>query len=41
VYTGFCRGILRERDHVEKPDIDGKIKLRWTFRKWEGGHGLN
>jgi len=28
VYTGFVGGILHERDHLEKPDTDGKIKLR-------------
>jgi hypothetical protein len=37
VYTEFCRGIQRERDHLEKSDVDGKIKLRWIFRKWYGG----
>ena len=27
---------LRERDHWGDPDVDGRIKLRWIFRKWEG-----
>jgi hypothetical protein len=26
-------GSLRERDHLGDPDIDGRIILRWTFRK--------
>jgi len=29
-------GNLRERDHWEGPDADGRIILRWIFRKWEG-----
>jgi len=35
VYTGFFWGNLSERDHLEDPDIDGRIILRWTFRKWD------
>jgi len=23
------------------PDVDGRIILRWIFRKWDGGFGLN
>jgi hypothetical protein len=29
-------GSLRERDHWGDPDVDGRIILRWMFRKWEG-----
>jgi hypothetical protein len=29
-------GNLRERDHWGDPDIDGRIILRRTFRKWDG-----
>jgi hypothetical protein len=36
VHAGFWWGILRERDHLEDPDIDEKIMLRWIFRKWDG-----
>jgi hypothetical protein len=25
-----------ERDHWRDPDVDGRIILRWIFRKWEG-----
>ena len=40
-YSGFWWGNLRERDHLEDPGIDGRIILRWIFRKWDGGgHGL-
>jgi len=35
VYTGFWWGNLRERDHLEDPDIYGRIILRWIFRKWD------
>ena len=36
VCTGFWWGNLRERDHWGDPDVDGRIILRWIFRKWEG-----
>ena len=34
--TGFWWGDLRERDHEGGPDADGRIILRWIFRKWAG-----
>jgi len=37
VHTGFWWGNLRERDHLEEPDVDGNIILRWIFSSWDGG----
>ena len=41
VYTGFRWENLRERDHLENPGVDGRIILRWIFRKLDEGHGLD
>ena len=35
VCTGFWWGNLRERDHWGDPGADGRIILRWIFRKWD------
>ena len=32
----FWWGNLRERGQWGDPDADGRIILRWIFRKWEG-----
>jgi len=40
-YTGFWWGNLRERDHLGHQGIDGRIILRWIFRKWDVGYGLD
>ena len=31
------RGELRERDHLEGLGSDGRIILKWIFKKWDGG----
>jgi len=36
-YTGLWWGNLRERDRLEDPGLDGRIILRWIFRKWDVG----
>jgi hypothetical protein len=28
---------VRERDLLEDSGVDGRIILRWIFRKWDGG----
>jgi hypothetical protein len=33
--TGFWCGNLKEGDHWEGPGVDGRIILRWIFRKWD------
>ena len=30
-------GNLREKDHLGNPGLDGRILLRWIFRKWDVG----
>jgi hypothetical protein len=40
VHTGFWWGEMREGDHLRDPGVDGRI-LKWFFKKWDGGHGLD
>ena len=37
--TGCWWGSLGERSHWGDQDVDGRIILRWMFRKLEGGRG--
>jgi hypothetical protein len=32
---GFDGGILKERYYLEYPGVDGRIILRWMFKKWD------
>jgi hypothetical protein len=40
VYRVFW-GTISHRDHLEKLVAVGKIILRWIFRTWDGGYGLD
>ena len=43
MYTGFWCGDVGVKDHLEGRWVDGRIILRLTFRKGDGGgvHGLD
>jgi hypothetical protein len=41
VYIGFWWKNLRGKDHLGDPGLDGRIILRWIFRKWDVGAGLD
>jgi len=36
-YKGFWWRKLRVRGHFGDPGLDGRITLRWNFRKWDVG----
>jgi len=38
-YTGLWWGIMKERDNLGDPVVDGRIILRRIFRKWDVGIG--
>jgi len=35
VHTGILSGDIRERDHLEDPDVDGRIILSSVLKKWD------
>jgi len=34
---GFGGGNLSERDHLGDRGVDGRVIIRWIFRKWDVG----
>jgi hypothetical protein len=40
-YRRFWWGNLRERDQLGDPGVDWSTLLRWIFRKWDVGYGLD
>jgi hypothetical protein len=39
-----CRLLLGRpegKNHTEDLGVDGSIMLKWLFKKWDGGHGLD
>jgi hypothetical protein len=41
VRTGFWLGDLRDRDYLEDPGVDGRIILKWCFKKRGGAEDRN
>jgi hypothetical protein len=41
VHIVFWWGNLSVRDHLEEPEVNGRIILEWVYGKWVGGHGLD
>ena len=39
MHTSFWWGNLMEIDHLKDLGIDGRIILKWIFRKWDVGYG--
>jgi hypothetical protein len=37
MYTWLWWGNMKERDHLENTDLDGRIILKLIFWKWDGG----
>jgi hypothetical protein len=40
-FWGLNEENMRKREPMEDINIDGRIILKWTFKKWEGWYGLD
>jgi hypothetical protein len=38
---GFWRGNVKERDHLEDLDVDGRLILNWIVKKYDGMDYIN
>jgi len=36
LHTRFWWGNMRERYRLEDPGVDGRITIKWIFKKWDG-----
>jgi len=36
VYIAFWLGNLKERENFEDLGLDGRIIIKWVFKKWHG-----
>jgi hypothetical protein len=36
VHTGFWWGNLKEEEHLQDSGTDGRIILKYIFKKWDG-----
>jgi hypothetical protein len=34
---GSYRGNMSERDHFQDTGLDGRVVIKWMFKKWDGG----
>ena len=35
VHAGFWCGYVRGEDHLEDLGVDGRVMLKWSFKKWD------
>jgi hypothetical protein len=35
MHTWFLVGRSEGKDHLEDPGVDGRIILKWIFKKWD------